>query len=519
MGNARSSSASAHGVTRHPKAKSPAPSSADGGQQFRVRMYRHGLGDCFLLQIPRNDGGTFSILIDCGLISVAENPKVTMTAVVSNIAATCGNKLDLVVLTHEHWDHVSGFSVEQVQEAFEKLEIEEVWYAWTEDPQNALGQKLRKERQAKLRALNRAVAALEARGKTTGSPVALTRAQRVRSLLSFFGGEDREMLGGSGASSSKSGKTRPAFEYAGRRRGVKLRYCYPKSDPVSLAGVPGVRLYVLGPPEDEGLLKRSAPTKAKEVYEFSADLAIDQNLSAAFERLESPISTFDGKDCPFDLTFSRRPGGKPGSGSARLQALIAATWDARGQDWRRIEDDWTSAAEALALNLDKHTNNTSLVLAFELVASGRVLLFAADAQLGNWLSWQQAQWRVRDSDAERQVTGPDLLRRTVFYKVGHHGSHNATLRALGLEQMTSDDLIAFVPVFKAQAEKNRWMAMPFTPLVTRLREKTRGRVVLSDPAASTPTGVALEGLSQRQLNDFTTRLTVEELYYEYSFDL
>jgi len=33
------------------------------------------------------------------------------------------------------------------------------------------------------------------------------------------------------------------------------------------------------------------------------------------------------------------------------------------------------------------------------------------------------------------VTGPDLLARTVFYKVGHHGSHNATLRQQGLEQM------------------------------------------------------------------------------------
>src|SRR6266699_2202355 len=68
--------------------------------------------------------------------------------------------------------------------------------------------------------------------------------------------------------------------------------------------------------------------------------------------------------------------------------------------------------------LDSMTNNTSLVLAIEL-ADGDVLLFAADAQVGNWLSWQDLKWTVGTSP----VTGPDLLKRTIFYKVGHHGSH------------------------------------------------------------------------------------------------
>jgi uncharacterized protein YfiM (DUF2279 family) len=38
-------------------------------------------------------------------------------------------------------------------------------------------------------------------------------------------------------------------------------------------------------------------------------------------------------------------------------------------------------------------DNTSLVLAIEL-ADGDVLLFAADAQVGNWLSWQDLTWSV-----------------------------------------------------------------------------------------------------------------------------
>jgi hypothetical protein len=501
-------------IKRVPKAAAGSAASPDRTKVF-VRMYRHGLGDCFLLRLPHDNGGSFNILIDCGLIGVAKEPKTVMESLVADIRTTCG-RLNLVVLTHEHWDHASGFSTQQVQAAFDDIEIDEVWYAWTEDPDNALGKKLRKERESKLKALHRAVAAL----RSTNTPLALRRADRVASLLGFFGGEDIEAFGAAAGTAPKPGKTRLAFEYVGRRAGIKRRYCYPKDDPTTFANVPGVRVYVLGPPEDEGLIKRSAPTKkGKEVYEFAADFAIDDNLSSAFEHLQTGASGAAGKDCPFDLTYSRWLKQNPGSGSEKLEKLIDEIWNVAGEEFRQIEDDWTAAAETLALNLDTHTNNTCLVLAFELIASGRVLLFAADAQVGNWMSWQNTKWTLREGAAERGVTGPDLLRRTVFYKVGHHGSHNATLRALGLEQMTSNELVAFVPVFKEQAEANRWNSMPFLPLVGRLKEKTGGRLVVSDPKVAAPAGADLNSLSEKQRGEFIARLKIDPLYYEYSFDL
>src|SRR5207248_1329999 len=95
-------------------------------------------------------------------------------------------------------------------------------------------------------------------------------------------------------------------------------------------------------------------------------------------------------------------------------------------DWRRIDKDWLSSAELLALDMNDYTNNASLVLAFELGKGGKVLLFAADAQRGNWASWGKKDW----ADGKRRVTARDLLARTVLYKVGHHGSHNATLNGL-----------------------------------------------------------------------------------------
>lgn len=91
-----------------------------------------------------------------------------------------------------------------------------------------------------------------------------------------------------------------------------------------------------------------------------------------------------------------------------------------------IDYDWLAAADDLALQLDNATNNTSLVLAIELIGDGRVLLLPADAQLGNWKSWKKVEFSVTESGTTRTVKAADLLKRTVFYKVGHHASHSAT---------------------------------------------------------------------------------------------
>ena len=111
-----------------------------------------------------------------------------------------------------------------------------------------------------------------------------------------------------------------------------------------------------------------------------------------------------------------------------------------------------NAAEGLALKLDSDTNNTSHALAIELIDSGRVLLFPGDAQVGNWLSWDSLEWQVNDRNGvPSKVTVPSLLARTVLYKVGHHASHNATLREKGLELIESPELVAMIPVYEEQA--------------------------------------------------------------------
>jgi hypothetical protein len=120
------------------------------------------------------------------------------------------------------------------------------------------------------------------------------------------------------------------------------------------------------------------------------------------------------------------------------------------------------------------------VLAIEL-AGGDVLLFVADAQVGKWESWHDLTWTVDG----KTVTGPDLLSRTIFYKVGHHGSHNATLKENGLELMTNLR-IAAIPVNHQMAVKKRWGNMPLPELVTALVAKTGGKVLRIDQDLAAP---------------------------------
>ena len=76
--------------------------------------------------------------------------------------------------------------------------------------------------------------------------------------------------------------------------------------------------------------------------------------------------------------------------------------------------------------------------------------------------------------------GPDLLARTVYLKVAHHGSHNATLKAKGLELMVDPDLSAFVPVNAEDAVRVGWKEMPFAEILDDLGRRTARRVIRAD---------------------------------------
>lgn len=487
------------------KRPSRATSQAPGTQlQVRVRMYRQGLGDCFLLTFQRGGEQPFHMLIDCGVLKSSDDGPERIKKVVTNIKETVNDNLDLLVVTHEHWDHVSGFV--QAQDVFKDIKVNNVWMAWTEDPENKLAQSIQEARTRQIAALSGAMQ-LVGVGMDDDTPVA-NLYDSMKFVLDFFGEAHEISLSGLngvlGAAGSTGNNTRAAIDFVRRDSGWRTSYLKP-GKVRKLPGVAGVRIYVLGPPENPAAIRRAESQKDGVLYELSRPSLVESFMVAVSPgALADTDPLFEELCYPFDQRFCLSPdevkavAEKVQKGEAVTEEERKGTYvdffmkhfgftksDKLAPEWRRINEDWLLGASELALALDNATNNTSLALAIELVESGKVLLFPADAQVGNWLSWKDCTWTLDDEQEDgkpKKIKIGSLLERTVLYKVGHHGSHNATLRDDGLELMSDPRLIALIPVVKAVAKRqgrHGWK-MPFPSLETELKRRTRGRVISLD---------------------------------------
>jgi Metallo-beta-lactamase superfamily len=444
------------GPSAQPSAESGArPKSGGSAPRASVRVYRQGLGDCILVRVKRDKGDDFKMLIDCGVVLGTQNPAPIMARVVDNIVAETNKTIDVLAITHEHWDHLSGFI--QAADSFKKLTAGEVWAAWTEDPKDPLAAQLKQQ-------LGKAKAALAA----CATALRMGGQDDTADMLADLA---LSPLGAAGADTSTSA----AFDRAKGMAGNKpLRLCKPSNDPIGIDGA-NARIYVLGPPHDSALIHKINPSGSHpETYALALDgggvlpLGVAAALGLA-EGGDAGAPFHQRVSIPLDL--KDRP------------SFFNEHYDGKDDDWRRIDGDWLGAAADFALALQSYTNNTSLVLALELgdPSKGEVLLFAGDAQVGNWESWQACKW----TEGSSLVTGPDLLSRAIFYKVGHHGSHNATMKAHGLEEMVALKA-AIIPVDEVEAKKKRWGRMPLPELIDALSGKLKdGPLLRTD---QTPTG-------------------------------
>jgi hypothetical protein len=295
----------------------------------------------------------------------------------------------------------------------------------------------------------------------------------------------------------------------------KVDYLEP-GQVVKTPGPISLNAFVLGPPRREDRLLKSRPSggPGKETY-----LESDFRLSLE-ERYSLAHSLEDALDPTGPMPFSRIYGISPSAVTKDSRSILQWLWrkyNSEEQAWRNIDTAWLGAAGPLALKLDHDTNNTSLVLAFEAEPGGNVLLFAADAQVGNWLSWHDRTYPSTTPGAAN-VTASDLLQRTVLYKVGHHASHNATLDKLGLAQMSHRELVAMISVVEAEARRkkngkrvHRGWDMPYSELLTNLLTRTNGRVLRGDAQP----GENARGEILCDDAEFLARVTTTELYVEY----
>jgi Metallo-beta-lactamase superfamily len=453
--------------------------AGSGAKRAAVRVYCQGLGDCILVKVKRKRGDDFKLLIDCGVVLGTEDAASIMTRVVESIveetkenSGDAKGKIDVLAITHEHWDHLSAFN--QAADSFAKLAVGSVWVAWTEDPHDDLAKQLKEELGKAEKALAACATAFHATGDGATADMLADITQTAF---------------GTAASSSTS--TKAAFDKA--KAMAKVTICRPTQDPFEIPDA-NARLYVLGPPHDPKLIRKINPsTHSPETYGIvvNGEAALPLGVLSA---LNSRMEASEDKQAPFHqrVTIPLGPNGRPWwfddsrtvntDDWKKIDGFLGEYYYGR-DEWRRIDGDWLGPASELALALQSYTNNTSLVLALELgdVGRGDVLLFAADAQVGNWESWQAWQWQ-KDGN---KVTGPDLLKRTIFYKVGHHGSHNATLKEHGVEQMDALKT-AIIPVDESEALKKRWGRMPLPDLIKALETQAPGRVLRTDRKPATP---------------------------------
>ena len=99
--------------------------------ELRIRMYRVGFGDFFLMTVPTDDGPQH-ILIDCGVTpgKTKKGDIGTIKAAVAHMAEETEKKLALIIVTHRHQDHIIGFS--RAAEIFNDFKVGAIWMSFWE---------------------------------------------------------------------------------------------------------------------------------------------------------------------------------------------------------------------------------------------------------------------------------------------------------------------------------------------------------------------------------------------------
>ena len=351
--------------------------------RIRVRMYTVGFGDCFLVTFgyPQAVDGRSErhMLIDFGSKDYAPGgPKLKDVA--GFIANDCGGKLDVVVVSHRHKDHLAGFAPNLGGDTIQALRPDAVIRSWTEDP------------------------ALPAKAPASADPFALD----VRHVRSLDAGQS--LIGAIGALPLPARPTdlrrslRDLADYEGPNQaavdrlgelsdGGRGRYASFGTDLDLGEILPGVTIDVLGPP----LPSEWDPIRRQRSDDPEFWLRLAGFLPAAIDAVGPP-------------GLGASPAGDGGE-DADLVGVGPARWVID-----RVERGRLQSALRIVRWLDTALNNTSVILLIE--AAGRRMLFPGDAQIENWSYVLGGR-----PDSPQWL---DRLANVDLYKVSHHGSRNAT---------------------------------------------------------------------------------------------
>lgn len=396
-----------------------------------VRMYNVGFGDAFRVIVRRGDQ-SWRMLVDCGVHNQGlvrhkgqKRPiGESVATIIADLEKECDGQpeLDVIVATHHHADHISGFA----EKAWEKVKVGEVWVPFVEDPADPAAKVLRRAQAVAARKLK---ALIEARQHALGATD--ERAiQKMGLAMEFAVNSSRNEIAMDrllGRSESTKFANPPEVRYLPYADGADNRIDVGKCGAVA---------HILGPPRDPALVKKMHPPKSAGWLTLNLD--DDGPLGGA------------GPSVPLFNNSFVVP-------NARVHRELRTANEELKLGLLTNDDGLLAAASIL----ERSVNNTSLF--FVLDVSGTRFLFPGDAQHGAWE-------HVR-SDPESLA----LITDVDFYKVGHHGSHNATPKPF-IENEWKRPGDAMVPWGLVKAWKE---TIPKQELMTSLKQH-RHRVVRPD---------------------------------------
>jgi hypothetical protein len=364
-----------------------------------VRLFDVGLGDCIYCRIPKahKNGRDFHILIDCGTLSSTTYLSAAVDKLKTMLPSIGGKRhVDLLVVTHEHKDHMAGFGMK----LWDGVSFGAIWMTAAMDPKHPEAKKAKK-----LHAF-----------------AADAMAQALRLNLAL-GPELTELANAMALNTDAVTALRDRLPKAS---GITPTYVHAKSTKKELAlPLRGAMLKVLGPERDID-------------FYYLGDEG-DPDLRS---ELRQALGFIDTSLPPV---------------SAAVQATPPMPANLDPADFRQLRSRMLSTALAFADLDGKVCNNTSVVLLIEWET--KRLLFVGDAEWdgafkegtkGN-CSWN-VMWNLRKDD----LKGP-----VVFYKIGHHGSVNATPWGLN-DAAKSGEPLAILNAILPVGSKNKAKAIVST---------------------------------------------------------
>lgn len=326
----------------------------------RVRAYNVGFGDCFLVSFP-DGGATKHMLIDFGNAPGQTNDR--FEAIAEDIERETGGHINVLVISHEHLDHIEGFySTKDIFGDPNRMTIDYVWMSLPSDPDYY-----------------------------TDYPAAEPHKRLVETAVSY-----------GKALAKRSLDLAPSFETMLRNNDLsnldRLKF---------IKGLPQKSVKYLrrgnrtqNSAFTDAAVRILAPEKDMSVYYSGSGhnnlsaMANALNPASAGSKDAASVKNMDWWSFP---KAPRVPGRRPPNLTDR--------------DWNALRSGIEGGGPDAIRTIDKAQNNSSLV--FILEVEGKRLLFPGDAEVESWQVFHDEY--------------PSQMKPVDFLKVSHHGSHNGSL--------------------------------------------------------------------------------------------